>query len=143
MNGNANAFFFETHTGIDVSVGWRFSELRYLGFGTGVDHVELYYDEPNPNNNGKVAADPLFVDYLRYKQFRKRTQHACFFGVEAGGMIYADKVPCEGESSRVVPLLRAKTGIDYGLNENVGLTVGLNFLISEGSGIGVSLGVRF
>ena len=142
VNLRGNIHFFQAHSATNFMAGWRFNEKRYLGLGTGLDFVYISSDE-DPSN-GKVPAIPLYLDYRRYVKAKRNPRHSRYFGIEGGGMVYVDELPTTDEySTRIVPLIGVKLGHDYIIRNNFGIYYGWNFVISEASGIGLDLGLRF
>lgn len=132
------------HAATDILTGWRFNEKRYLGIGTGMHYVEIGGDSDDIIRNGIVPAIPLYLDYRRYVQARRNPRHSRYFGIEGGGMVYVDELPTTDKySTRIVPLIGVKLGHDYIIRNNFSIYYGWNFVISEASGIGLDLGLRF
>lgn len=143
INLNGTGFFYQIYTAVDVTAGWRFNDQRFLGLGTGRHRVEIDDDAEPDNNNGTVTAIPLYLEYLRYFQFKKHPQSAFVLGVDAGGRLYTDRTPWKSDPEKVVPLLTAKLGFDFAVSKYFGLTLGLNATISDAGGIGANIGLRF
>lgn len=147
----AAGFFYQTQTNVDVSVGWRFNQARYLGLGTGWHRVELYDDAGYfaedgsyyDDNNGRVPAVPLYIDYMRYFVSRRHPCNALYIGTELGVGVYVDKLPLKHYDSYFFPYLDLKIGWDFTVHNNIAFNVGFNTIFPVPGGIGVSAGLRF
>ena len=143
IKAGGGGFFYQSHTYYDASMGWRFNSKRYLGLGTGLHNIDIADDADPSNENGVVPSIPLYIDYIHYLPFRHYHQHSFTFGLEAGGGIYLDKLPLKDCSNRLYPYVNAIMGMDFAISKHVGLDIGLNLIVSDASGLGLTAGLRF
>lgn len=143
VKGSFLGIYMGSHYTSDFTAGWRFNNRHYLGGGTGCHWIEGM-DKSDPFlENGIVPAIPLYADYTSYFQFKKNQGHSFYLGCEAGAAFYPGKLPMKNCNDRVTPYLNAKLGLDFTVYRNFGLNFGLNVIFSEGSGLGLNVGVRF
>ena len=149
VSGNYWTIGWQQRSTSDFSLGCRINRGNYVGLGSGMHWVIHTY-------GGKVGpvqctpflkAIPFFADYVHYFHFGE-SLISLYLGLEAGGSFFIDNEICHPSMSPFRLFFNGKLGVDIGIMESLGITLGIHCIVVPSSNAGEymlapTIGVRF